>query len=185
MENKENYITVNSEKETKHDDISLDNERTENEQKQRSDIISFQIVSAENKDVIRNYSFSGDGNMEDSIGDTLHVQGPLSYADMLYLKTVTKEMREIDVEIQRAQENGNPELAASMAKRWEMERSNLVTYLKKNNVRICPMKQKNIDKIWDKAEEKEARQTKQKANVHKKTQTKSRGCCRERMRNWD
>ena len=67
MENKENYITVNSEKETEHNDIFLDDEKQENEQKRRSDIISFQIVSTKDKNVIRNYSFSGDGKDRKSV----------------------------------------------------------------------------------------------------------------------
>lgn len=181
---KENAITVDSERENK------ELETKQNEQKQESELVNKKpettillLRNTNPQSKRHNYSLSGDGDMEDSLGDTLHVEGQLSYADMVYLRKVTKEMREIDVAIQRAQENGDPEKAEKMAELWEQKRTSLIIYLKKNKIRVCPMKSKNKEKVWDKAEEQEARNKKHKANVHLKN--RDHGFGRERMKNWE
>lgn len=180
----ENAITVDTEQEKKAKQEQKIEQKQETElvnKKPEMAIVMLRDPNSKNKS--QAYSLSGDGNMDDSIGDTLHIEGELSRADIVYLQKVSKEMREIDVAIQRAQENGMPEQAEAMANLWEQKRTNLIIYLKKNKIRICPMKQKDKEKIWDKAEEKEARIKKQKANVYLKNHDHGYG--RERMKNWE
>ena len=171
-----------------------DKEKKENvmvengDEEKKDNVISFPLRNERKKTVKErmidnSYSFTGDGNGDDSIGDTLHIEGPLSLKDQNYLRTVSAELQKIDVSIQRAEENGNPELAYFMAKQWESKRNDLIIYLKKNNIRICPMKQKNKEKIWNKAEEQEARQEKKKTNVYLKN--RDHGYGRERIKNYE
>ena len=160
--------------------------KIEHEPEKKKEVFSFPVKNKQKnttKLFDKSYSFIGDGNGDDSIGDTLHVEGLLSLKEQNYLRMVSAELRKIDVSIQRAEENGNPELAYFMAKQWETKRNDLIIYLKKKNIRICPMKQKNKEKIWNKAEEQEARQIKKKTNVYLKN--RDHGYGRERIKNYE
>lgn len=179
----ENAITVDTEHKKKMEQEQKIEQNRETELVNKKPELTIPLRSPNSKNKSQAYSLSGDGNMDDSIGDTLHIEGQLNRADIVYLRTVSKEMRELDVEIQRAQENGWPEKAEAMANLWEQKRTSLIIYLKKNKIRICPMKQKDKEKIWDKAEEKEAQIKKHKTNVYLKN--RDHGYGRERMKNWE
>ncbi len=125
-----------------------------------------------------NFNVYGDGDMDDGIADTMEIQGPVSRSMRSYLKRVSKEMRETDVAIDRAIANGNSEQAEFLSNQWNTQRGKLLVYLRKNRVRVCPMRQKDKEKIMGRAEAIEYKQEKNKGIVRPKT----RGYCRELTR---
>lgn len=124
----------------------------------------------------RDTSFSGDGNGYGELDDTIEIQGPLSREMVNHLRTITREMKDTDVAIQRAVENGNSEDAERMTDQWARQRADLLSYLKKSNVRVNPMKLKRKEKIMKAVEKVEERQKKP-GRIH---HIKTKGLSRER-----
>lgn len=116
----------------------------------------------------------GDGDIDDSLADTMEIQGPLSKLTRSYLKSAAKEMRDTDVAINRAIENGNTEQAEFLSNQWDWQREKLLIYLRKSKIRVCPMRKKDKEKIMEKAEKVEYKQEKNKGVEKPKTRGHSR-----------
>lgn len=127
------------------------------------------------------FNVCGDGDIDDSLADTMEIQGPLSMASRNYLKCVAKEMRDTDVAIGRAIENGNTEQAEFLSNQWDSQRGKLLIYLRKNKLRVCPMRKKDKEKIMDKAEAVEYKQEKNKGIKKPKTHGRSRELVRTKQ----
>lgn len=133
------------------------------------------------KKMDRNFNVYGDGDIDDGIADTMEIQGPVSRSMRSYLKRVSKEMRDTDVAIDRAIANGNAEQAEFLSNQWDSQRGKLLVYLRKNRIRVCPMRKKDKEKIIGKAEVVEYKQEKNKGIERPKT----RGHGRELVRTKD
>lgn len=129
----------------------------------------------------KDFSVCGDGDIDDGLADTMEIQGPLSMASRNYLRRVAKEMRDTDVAIGRAIENGNSEQAEFLSNQWDSQRGKLLVYLKKSKIRVCPMRKKDKEKIIDKAEAVEYKQEKNKGIEKPKTRGHSRELTRTKQ----
>ena len=125
-----------------------------------------------------NEYLSMDGDMDDSINDSMEIQGPLSRSTKEYLKRTARQMRQIDSEIGMAVNNGDTEQALLLTNQWDLQRSSMLYYLRSSRIRVNPGKKKNKKKIVTKALDNEEKNEK-KRGIHRK---KSRGMERERVR---
>ena len=156
------------------------------EKQQRNDAnenerIPFVIRKSKGKEKV--FIVSADGDMDDSIGDTLEIEGPLSKTVRNNLRRMAKNMRETDVAIDRAIANGNPELAESLTNQWNTQRGDMMMYLRRSKIRVCPMRMKDKEKSIDRAAHVEYKQEKNKGVERPKTHGKSREL--ERVKNTD
>ena len=72
----------------------------EYEEEKKAEILSFPLKNGrmppvKERMIDNSYSFSGDGNGDDSIGDTLHVEGPLSLKEQSYLRMEVQSYKKL------------------------------------------------------------------------------------------
>lgn len=147
-------------------------EKQEKTNANQKEIIPFTLRKGKGRG--NGFVVSADGDMDDSIGDTLEIEGPLSKYARSNLRRMAKNMRDTDVAIDMAIANGNPELAESLTNQWNQQRGDMLVYLKRSRIRVCPMRMKDKDKSMDKAEHVEYKQEKNKGVERPKTHGKSR-----------
>ena len=137
-------------------------------------VIPLLLKNGKQKGMQSDFNLCGDGDMDDSLADTMEIEGPISKSTRNYLRRMAKEMRDTDVAINRAIENGNSEQAEFLSNQWDTQRGALLIYLRRNKIRVCPMRKKDKEKIMGKAEAVEYKQEKAKGITHPKTRGHSR-----------
>lgn len=142
--------------------------------REQEPIIPLMLRNGKQKNMENGFTLCGDGDMDDSLADSMEIEGPISRSTRNYLRRMAKEMRETDVAINRAIENGNAEQAEFLSNQWDTQRGNLLIYLRRNKIRVCPMRKKDKEKIMGKAEVVEYKQEKNKGITHPKTRGHSR-----------
>ena len=154
-------------------------EKQEVKTKEQEPVIPFVLGKSHGKtDQYRNFTFSVDSDMDDSIEETMCIQGPLSKTARSYLRMMAKNMRDMDTAIDMAIISGNSEQVERLSNQWNTYRKDMMIYLGKNKLRVYPMRKKDKQKAIDKAETVEYKQEKSKGVKHPKT----RGLARQRGR---
>lgn len=121
---------------------------------------------------------SMDGDMDDSINDSMEIQGPLSRETKEYLRRTASQMRQTDSEISRAIEYGQTEQAEFLINQWDSQRTSMLYYLRSSRIRVNPGKKKNKQKLSEKTQVNEIKNERKKG-IHR---PKSKGLSRERVR---
>ena len=147
-------------------------EKQEKTNANEKEIIPFVLKKSKGRG--NGFVVSADGDMDDSIGDTLEIEGPLSKSVRSNLRRMAKNMRDTDAAIDMAIANGNPELAESLTNQWNTQRGDMIIYLKRSKIRVCPMRIKDKDKSMDRAEHVEYKQERKKGVERPKTHGNSR-----------
>lgn len=157
----------------------LSYEKQEVKSKEQEPLIPFVLGKPRNRgQELQMHEFSADSDMDDSIAETMRIQGPLSKAARSYLRMMAKNMRDMDTAIDMAVLSGNSELVESLNNQWNTCRKDMMIYLGKSKIRVFPMHKKDKQKAIDKAEANEYKQEKSKGITHPKT----RGLARQRVR---
>lgn len=107
---------------------------------------------------------SADGDMEDGNRECLLVSGNLSYAERQKLRSMTREMRDLDREIDLAQEMNDTVRVKGALAAWENVKADMVFYLKSKKVQVKAIPKK--DEVKEIRKIREIYQEKTRAKEH-------------------
>lgn len=126
------------------------------------------------------HSICGDSDMDDTLAETMQVQGPLSKSARMYLRMVASDMRDTDAAIDLAIRNGDSDMADRLADHWNVKRGDMMAYLTQSKIRVFPMRQKDKQKAIDRAEAVDYKTQKSKGIKRPKTRGMARELTREK-----
>lgn len=113
-----------------------------------------------------------DGDSDDSLNETMKIEGPVSEKSREEIRRLASDMRSIDSALSMAEANGNIEEVRLLTEQWENKRFLINQHARNPKVRIQRASEKNEQKNVEKSVEK-------RRGIHPR---RSRGRGRERTR---